>query len=141
MIAVLRSWILRCSLVLCLGIAPSVASADSCWWHNGSLMRLASAGEARAFYYEQPRDVLFAAGVRPGTLLFNGRNQGGYYSGVAQVFSSGCPGQPLAYNVEGPVGPNQTSVTMYGTREVRNGCFGTGQFVQDVLTFTYAFQC
>lgn len=122
-------------------LAPSVAAADSCWWHNGSLMRLSAYGEGRAFHYENPRGGLASAGVRPGTMLFNGRNQNGYYSGAAQVFSSSCPGQPLMYEVAGPVGANQTSVTLYGTREVRNGCYGTGQYVQDVLTFTYAFQC
>lgn len=122
-------------------LAPTLAAADSCWWHNGSLMRLSAYGEGRAFHYENPRGGLAAAGVQRGTMLFNGRNQGGFYSGAAQVFSSSCPGQPLTYQVQGPVGAGQTSVTLYGTREVRNGCYGTGQYVQDVLTFTYAFQC
>jgi hypothetical protein len=132
---------LLASMAALATLAPTVAAADSCWWHNGSLMRLSAYGEGRAFHYENPREQLAAAGVQPGTMLFNGRNQGGYYSGAAQVFSSSCPGQPLMYEVAGPVGANQTSVTLYGTREVRNGCYGTGQYVQDVLTFTYAFQC
>lgn len=122
-------------------LAPTIASADSCWWHNGSLMRLSAYGEGRAFHYENPRPELARAGVRPGTMLFNGRNQGGNYSGAAQVFSSACPGQPMMYQVQGNVGANQTSVTLYGTRPVRQGCVATGAFTQDTLHFTYAFQC
>ena len=35
--------------------ASSEAKADSCWWHNGSLMRLKARGNDRWFYYERPR--------------------------------------------------------------------------------------
>lgn len=122
-------------------LVPSIAAADSCWWHNGSLMRLSAYGEGRAFHYENPRGGLAALGIYRGTMLFNGRTDGRNYSGVANVFSSSCPGQPMGYQVQGPIGAGQTSVTLYGTREVRNGCYATGAYTQDVLTFTYAYQC
>lgn len=136
-----RSKFMLAMLVALSSALPNVAAADSCWWHNGSLMRLSAYGEGRAFHYEQPRAGLAALGIGRGTMLFNGRTDGASYSGVANVFSSSCPGQPFGYQVQGPVGAGQTSVTLYGSREVRNGCAGTGTYTQDVLSFTYAYQC
>ena len=70
---------------------PVVAHADSCWNHNGSLMRLKANGNARAFYYENPRSVLANAGVVRGTLLFDGAKNGNRYDGTARRFSTRCP--------------------------------------------------
>ena len=128
------------SLLLAL-IAAAPALADSCWMHNGSLMRLSASGAQRSFTYEVPRQGLASAGVRPGTLLFNGTKSGDWYSGTARVFSSACPGNPLEYYVEGPVGAGQTSVTLRGTREVYANCAATGQVTIDTLVFTYSHQC
>ncbi len=117
------------------------ARADSCWNHNGSLMRLKASGNLRWLYYENPRQVLRNAGVQPGTLLFNGEKSGNWYSGIARRFSKYCPGNPLEYYVEGPVSPNQLKVTVQGTREVHNKCVPTGEILVDVLVFTYVKQC
>ena len=114
------------------------AAADSCWWHNGSLMRLKARGNDRWFYYEQPRAGL---AVRRGTLLFNGRKQGNWYVGTARVFSKYCPGSPQPYHVEGPVAANQLRVTVQGDREVHNRCRPTGRWTSDTLVFTYAYRC
>lgn len=127
------------TVLLFLGVAG--AQADTCWWHNGSLMRLKAVGDDRYFYYEAPRPGLSGTGVRPGTLLFNGKKNGNWYSGLSRVFSSACPGNPLEYYVEGPVAPNQTKVTMQGTRETSENCRPTGNVVVDSLIFTYAHQC
>lgn len=126
---------------LTLGVSTGQAQADSCWMHNGSLMRLAARGNQRAFWYESPRSGLQAAGVRRGTLLFNGYKNGNWYSGDAAVFSSACPGQPLNYYVEGPVASSQTRVTMRGSREVYKNCRPTGRWTEDTLVFTYSHQC
>ncbi len=134
----LRNLVLALALILA---APVAALADSCWWHNGSLMRLQAHGSQRLFYYEQPRQGLWNAGVRPGTLLFNGTKNGNWYSGLARVFSSSCVGNPMEYYVEGPVHPNQAKVTMQGTRETSQNCASTGNVVVDTLVFTYAHQC
>jgi len=121
----------------------TAAFADSCWNHNGSIMRLKSSGNRRWFYYERPRSVLRNAGVRRGTLLFNGTNNGDYYSGTARRFSKFCRGNPLTYNVEGPVSrPNgQIVVTIEGPRPVHNRCNPTGRTNWDVLVFKYAYDC
>ncbi|MEL6734337.1 MAG: hypothetical protein AAFO98_00430 [Pseudomonadota bacterium] len=121
----------------------TIAHADSCWNHNGSLMRLTSNGSGRSMYYERPRQVLRNAGVRRGTLLFNGRNTGDYYVGTARRFSKFCRGNPLTYRVEGPVTrpSGQIVITMEGPRPVHNRCNPTGRTNWDVLRFTYVRDC
>ena len=124
-----------------LVIAPAPAAADSCWDHNGSIMRLEAQGNQRWFTYERPRQALRRAGVRPGTLLFNGRKRGNSYTGTARVFSKFCPGEPFEYRVTGPISRGQTRVTLYGEREIHNRCQPTGRFTEDVLVFDYSHQC
>lgn len=117
------------------------ASADSCWDHNGSMMRLKAQGNQRWLYYENPRQVLRNAGVTRGTLLFNGVKSGNWYSGTSRVFSRYCPGTPLEYAVEGPVRADQLQVTVEGTRQVFERCQPTGRYVTDTLVFTYSHDC
>ena len=121
--------------------STGVSNADSCWNHNGSLMRLKASGNQRWFYYEKPREVLRKAGVRRGTLLFNGRKNGNWYSGTARRFSKFCPGSPLEYYVEGPVRGDQLQVTVSGTRDVYKQCQYTGNVASDTLVFTYVRDC
>ena len=127
--------------LLTITLSPAPASADSCWMHNGSLMRLVAQGNERWFYYEEPRQVLAAGGVQPGTLLFNGRKVDNGYVGTARVFSKFCPGAPMEYSVKGPVEPNQTTVTLFGDRPVHEQCRTTGRYTTDRLVFTYSHQC
>lgn len=117
------------------------ALADSCWDHNGSLMRLQAQGNQRWLSYEIPRDALRQAGVQSGTLLFNGVKNGNWYSGTARVFSKFCPGSPLEYFVEGPVRGDQLQVTVSGTREVFDQCRPTGRYTSDTLVFTFSHDC
>jgi len=119
----------------------SEARADSCWDHNGSLMRLQAEGNQRWMYYEIPREVLRRAGVSQGTLLFNGKKSGNWYSGTARRFSKFCSGNPLEYFVEGPVRKDQLQVTVRGTREIYKECQPTGRFATDELIFTYVRDC
>ncbi|WP_209011781.1 hypothetical protein [Roseibium aggregatum] len=122
-------------------VFSTAASADSCWTHNGSLMRLQAQGNQRWLSYEVPRPQLRAGGVQRGTLLFNGVKQGNWYRGTARVFSKYCPGTPLEYAVEGPVRSDQLQVTVRGTREVYDHCRPTGRYTTDTLVFTYSHQC
>jgi len=133
--------VLPVALALALPMAAAPARADSCWMHNGSLMRLIARGSGRVFAYESPRPELRQAGVSRGTVLFTGDNINNWYSGTARVFSSACPGNPLEYRVEGPVAPGQTRVTLRGTREVHANCRPTGRRVSDTLVFTYSHRC
>ena len=130
----------RIALALATALTAAPASADSCWWHNGSLMRLVSSGDWRAFYYETPRQVLRDAGVRPGTLLFEGRKDGQWYEGNARIFSRHCAGDPYEYWVRGPISEGPT-VTVEGERDLFDRCAPTGQTRWDRLVFTYAHDC
>jgi hypothetical protein len=117
------------------------AYAESCWDHNGSVMRLKAQGNQRWLYYEIPRQVLRNSGVSPGTLFFNGSKNGNWYSGTARRFSKYCPNDPLEYHVEGPVRGDQLYVSVSGRREVFNQCAPTGKWVTDTLVFTYKYDC
>lgn len=136
-----RRWQAAAIAFLATATFSTVASADSCWTHNGSLMRLQAQGNQRWISYENPRPQLRAGGVQRGTLLFNGIKQGNWYRGTARVFSKYCPGTPLEYAVEGPVRSDQLQVTVRGTREVYNQCRPTGRYTTDTLVFTYSHQC
>ena len=122
-------------------VTTAPAAADSCWDHNGSVMRLKASGAKRWIYYERPRQTLRRAGVRPGTLLFNGEKRGEWYAGMARVFSKHCPGAPLEYWVEGPVRSDPLQVVISGTRDVHDRCMPTGRKKTDTLVFTYMRQC
>jgi len=133
-----RAGLLAALAVLCF---VAVARADSCWVHNGSLMRLQAAGAARWISYEAPRRPLWSAGVARGTLLFDGERVGNWYRGIARVFSSACPADPLEYFVEGPVSFAGDRITMRGTRPVYRNCRPTGRRTTDTLIFTYSHRC
>jgi hypothetical protein len=107
----------------------STASADSCWTHNGSLMRLEASGINRTFYYEVPRPGIWARGAASGTELFTGTTTGQFYVGTARVFT---PYGEREYQVSGPVAPNQRQVRLYGQ---------TGVTTLDTLVFNYSHQC
>ncbi|EBA08082.1 hypothetical protein [Sagittula stellata] len=115
------------------------AAADSCWDHNGSVMRLTAAGAQRTFLYERPRTGVARAGVGTGTWLFSGTKTGDWYSGTARVFSSQCA--PLEYRVEGPVLQNPLRVEMRGSRQIHDNCVPTGRWTEDVLVFSYLYGC
>ncbi len=137
-----RSFVARCAAALGLMLATTaIASADSCWDHNGSLMRLKANGNERWFYYERPKASIVDSGVRKGTLLFDGVKTGNRYSGTARVFSKYCPDEPLQYPVSGPVSSDQLRVTLRGTREVYDQCQPTGKMTDDTLVFTYVRDC
>ena len=121
--------------------APAAAVADSCWTHNGSLMRLIAQGASRRLVYEQPRAGIEAAGGRPGVVLFEGARTGDRYEGTARIFNeASCPGSPpLVYRVSGFAGDREIVLT--GARNVFENCEPTGATRTDRLVFTYSHQC
>jgi hypothetical protein len=75
------------ALVLALALAlATTARADDLWLHNGSLMGV---GPDRTVVYLEPRPGVIAAGVTPGTVLFQGDADNVH--GTAFGFSYGCP--------------------------------------------------
>jgi hypothetical protein len=109
--------------------------ASSLWSHNGSLMGLMADGPSRRFVYERVREGMARVGVRPGTVLFEGQKDGNQYTGTAYIFPPNCPS--VAYDVSGPVSPDDRQVTMFGQApRVDSRCRIFG-YRDDVLVFSY----
>ncbi len=80
--------------------------------HNGSLVSVLSLPNGgMQIQYVQPRVGMLEVGVRPGTILVQGRWGGpppGIMTGTAFVFSGICP--PTPYRVEGSIAPDGSLV-------------------------------
>jgi len=80
--------------------------------HNGSLVSVLSLPNGgMEIQYVQPRVGMLEVGVRPGTILVQGRWGGpppGTLTGTAFVFSGICP--PTPYRVEGSMAPDGSLV-------------------------------
>lgn len=104
------------------------ASAQtSIWDHNGSLMRLEENAKKRKFIYEEPRRSLDVAGVKRGTVLFDGEEKSdGRLAGYAKLFRKGC--NPIDYFVEGSYNKNKGEILLQGQAPIYsgNGCKITG---------------
>lgn len=126
----------RLLLMMALLLTTAQARADSLWDHNGSVMRLEAEGNHRSFVYEVPRAALRAAGVGPGTILFEGVREGNSYRGTARRFSRNCR-EPLVYAVSGAV-ESETRIVLTGRRRVFDAqCRPTGEIRTDTLVFDY----
>lgn len=123
---------LTCLLLLS---TTAVATADSLWDHNGSVMHLQQDGEKRFMYYAQPRDGMLEAGVTPGTLFFDGVREGDALIGTARVFSSKCAA-PMTFSISGPI-YNDGRIVLEGMRPVFKNCQATGQMKLDRLEFSF----
>ena len=66
------------------------AARDYAYEHNGSRMKVSVNGAEVRIVYQRPRSGLRSVGVRPGTLLFDGRVSNGYLEGKSRVFNANC---------------------------------------------------
>jgi len=79
--------------VTALGLMASAVVAEAASFaydHNGSRVRVDVNGSDVKIFYERPRSGLRGVGVRPGTLLFNGRVSNGYLDGMSRIFNANC---------------------------------------------------
>ncbi|MEL6621335.1 MAG: hypothetical protein AAFQ11_00485 [Pseudomonadota bacterium] len=111
-------------------------SRYSVWEDDGSLIRLYASGNKRAFVYERPNNSLQQAGVRKGSLLFQGRRVRSRYVGTAYIYAGNCGAQP--FEVSGRVSNNQTRVDLRGDVVRRTtGCRPNGlrsaRFILDLV--------
>lgn len=96
------------------------AAPDSLWDHNGSAMRLEEEGQKRRFVYDQPRNSLGAAGVKNGTVLFDGEEKkDGRLQGYAKLFRKGC--EPIDYFVEGAYDKAKGEILLQGQAPIYSG--------------------
>lgn len=86
----------------------------SSWTHNGSIMSVTTQEDRIMIYYQQPRQGMIDEGVRPGTLLFDGRRTGNRLSGTSYVFDRRCGRIP--YSDDGNVLSGERSIFLSGRR-------------------------
>ena len=96
------------------------AASASLWDHNGSAMRLEEEGQKRRFVYDEPRNSLGPAGVKSGTVLFDGEEKkDGRLEGYAKLFRKGC--DPIDYFVEGAYDKTKGEVLLQGQAPIYSG--------------------
>lgn len=106
---------------------PAFAATSSYWDHNGSRMALEEDGSKRKIVYSEPKQGLDKAGIRPGTVLFEGERKGdGRLAGNARIFKGGC--NPIDYFVEGTLDPRKGEIVLQGQAPVyaQQGCEVSG---------------
>lgn len=93
-------------------VEDNLAEQGTHWELAGSKLVLTVDGDQWAFRYLEPRPGMMAEGVRRGTVLFKGREQGASLNGTAYRFSKRCG--PLPYEVSGQFEPEGGILTMQG---------------------------
>ena len=102
----------------CLAL-PALA-APSTWDHNGSRVTLDGDGTKRIISYAEPKAGLDKAGVKRGTVLFDGQvKKDGRVSGYAKIFKAGC--DPVDYFVEGTIDGAKGEIVLQGQAPVYSG--------------------
>ena len=96
------------------------AQANTSWDHNGSLMVLEENGKKRKLVYSEPRGALDTAGVKRGTVLFDGEEKtDGRLAGYAKLFRAGC--DPVDYFVEGSLDTSKGEILLQGQAPIYSG--------------------
>jgi hypothetical protein len=84
------------------------------WNHNSSTMRLTLQGDRIMISYDQPRQGMIDEGVRPGTVLFDGRRAGNRISGTSYVFDRHC-NSGIPYSDDGVIS-NDREIVLSGRK-------------------------
>ncbi len=106
------------TLAVLMGLGmPAHAAGGSIWDHNGSKMTLEENGDKRKLVYSELREGLDKAGVKVGTVLFNGeRKADGRLAGFARIFKGTC--NPVDYFVEGTLNESKGEIVLQGQAPV-----------------------
>ena len=114
---------------------PTVGSVLAPHWnHNGSVVSLVTQGAKQKFFYDTPRVGLLDAGVKPGTLLFDGQRNGQNFVGTAFQFYRTCKSR--GFPVTGSTSDDRRQITLKGKAPLLDmNCNVTGTR-DDVLIFT-----
>ena len=104
------------------------------WNHNGSVVNWVSTGAKQKIVYESPRAGLLDAGVKQGTLLFEGQRNGQSISGTAYQFYRTCKAH--GFEVSGTASEDRKTITLKGKAPLLDmNCNVTGTR-DDILIFT-----
>lgn len=112
--AILLGWIIAFVLI------PSFVKAGELHFyeHNSSVISWFVVNDSITAKYEMPRPGLLEAGVKSGTVLFEGRYEGDKIIGTAYAYKAGCA--PAPYHV---VGEEKAGViSLRGPGPLRNSC-------------------
>ena len=97
-------------------------------------MRLVTEGLAARFLYEAPRSGLGELGIKPGTLLFDGKSTGGNsYAGEATTFSRQCG--PATFAVAGEGSAEGNRVVLRGQAPNRDSSCQVSGYRSETLVF------
>ena len=114
--------------------SAAASTISSHWNHNGSAVSLVSEGKKQKFFYDAPRVGLLDAGVKPGTLLFDGQRSGQNFEGLAYQFYRTCKAH--GFLVTGSTSDDRKTITLKGKAPLLDmNCNVTGSR-DDVLIFT-----
>ena len=115
-------------------ISPTPHPLAPHWNHNGFSVSLVSQGAKQKLFYESPRVGLLDAGVKPGTLLFEGQRNGQNFDGTAYQFYRTCKAH--GYAVTGSASDDRKTITLKGKAPLLDmNCNVTGSR-DDILVFT-----
>ncbi|CAK0744170.1 exported hypothetical protein [uncultured Gammaproteobacteria bacterium] len=107
--------ILICRLVLVPACAaPALAAESGQLWSYGDskfTVEIDPDGQVRVFFY-QPRSGLVEEGVVKGTLLFDGKTDGGKISGQSRLFRKDCG--MIAFRVSGTYNSEKGKISLTG---------------------------
>jgi hypothetical protein len=88
------------------------------WKMNGSQVKIAIANGSWTISIEEPNPALQRAGVRRGTVLFRGTQNGEMVSGTAFAFSANC--QPVPVTTSGKISNNRVFELRGSAQAVRD---------------------
>lgn len=98
-------------------LVPAHAAGGGIWDHNGSKMELEEKGDKRKIVYKELREGLDKAGIRVGTVLFNGEKKpNGRLAGFAKIFKGTC--NAIDYFVEGTLDEGKGEIILQGQAPV-----------------------
>jgi len=111
-------------LIALIVLSPKCSRAGELYIyeHNGSIIDWFVVGNRITATYETPRLGLAEAGIKPGTILFEGEYEGARIVGTAYTFKRGC--RPAPYNVIGY--EDRKRIILDGPVPVRSGCTVAG---------------
>jgi hypothetical protein len=111
------------------------ALSKGLWKMNGSQVKIAIANGSWTISIEQPNPALQRAGVRRGTVVFRGTQNGEMVSGTAFAFSANC--QPVPVTTSGKISNNRV-FELRGVRPSSPGLCGVP--TQNVISLKFTFE-
>jgi hypothetical protein len=115
--------------------SPATAAKVSYWLHDGSIMKLFADGERIIVQFDAPRGGLDDAGIKSGTVLFQGTKRGNTYAGEASTFSPRCGAR--AFSVTGETSADYKRFSLHGQVMVLDANCNYASTQDETLTFDY----